>query len=183
MGSISHTGPKTSRAARDRPELNPRRNQPSRHRRRLAGAAAGDGATTTNITAAAHYVARNVARLARIVRRSWRNDLRHGLPSLAASARTWQPPRATSGALRRRAAHNVQPSRTTSSHELLWQITRCSRETAATIDRRSGATMHARARPSTKIIAPSCAHRVLMLVQPHAAAAGCPESFSIQFSI
>ncbi|KZV25153.1 hypothetical protein F511_10414 [Dorcoceras hygrometricum] len=31
MGPISHTGPKTSRAARDRPELKPRRNQTSRH--------------------------------------------------------------------------------------------------------------------------------------------------------
>ncbi|KZV51874.1 conserved oligomeric Golgi complex subunit 3-like [Dorcoceras hygrometricum] len=40
-GTISHTGPKTSRAARDRPEPNPRRNQPSRHRRSFAGAAAG----------------------------------------------------------------------------------------------------------------------------------------------
>ncbi|KZT76981.1 hypothetical protein F511_45995 [Dorcoceras hygrometricum] len=33
MGPTSHIGPKTSRAARDRPEPNPRRNQPSRHRR------------------------------------------------------------------------------------------------------------------------------------------------------
>ncbi|KZV42856.1 hypothetical protein F511_13609 [Dorcoceras hygrometricum] len=32
-GPTSHTGPKTSRAARDRPEPNPRRNQPSRYRR------------------------------------------------------------------------------------------------------------------------------------------------------
>ncbi|KZV44958.1 hypothetical protein F511_16188 [Dorcoceras hygrometricum] len=32
-GPTSHIGPKTSRAARDRPEPNPRRNQPSRHRR------------------------------------------------------------------------------------------------------------------------------------------------------
>ncbi|KZV22133.1 receptor-like protein kinase [Dorcoceras hygrometricum] len=40
MGPISYIGPKTSRAARDRPELNPRRNQPSRHRRSIAGAAA-----------------------------------------------------------------------------------------------------------------------------------------------
>ncbi|KZV41688.1 Leucine Rich Repeat family protein [Dorcoceras hygrometricum] len=32
-GPISNTGPKTSRAARDRPEPNPRRIQPSRHRR------------------------------------------------------------------------------------------------------------------------------------------------------
>ncbi|KZV36157.1 hypothetical protein F511_20289 [Dorcoceras hygrometricum] len=37
MGPISYIGPKTSRAARDRPELNPRRNQPSRHRRSIAG--------------------------------------------------------------------------------------------------------------------------------------------------
>ncbi|KZV47360.1 hypothetical protein F511_35631 [Dorcoceras hygrometricum] len=32
-GLISHTGPKTSRAARDRPETTLERNQPSRHRR------------------------------------------------------------------------------------------------------------------------------------------------------
>ncbi|KZV38801.1 hypothetical protein F511_20340 [Dorcoceras hygrometricum] len=37
MGPILNIGPKTSRAARDRPELNPRRNQPSRHRRSIAG--------------------------------------------------------------------------------------------------------------------------------------------------
>ncbi|KZV55424.1 hypothetical protein F511_28505 [Dorcoceras hygrometricum] len=37
MGPISNIGPKTSRAARDRPEQNPRRNQPSRHRRSIAG--------------------------------------------------------------------------------------------------------------------------------------------------
>ncbi|KZV49931.1 hypothetical protein F511_20689 [Dorcoceras hygrometricum] len=35
---MSHIGPKTSRAARDRPEPNPRRNQPSRHRRIFFGA-------------------------------------------------------------------------------------------------------------------------------------------------
>ncbi|KZV36901.1 transcription factor HBP-1a [Dorcoceras hygrometricum] len=40
MGPISYTGPKTSRAARDRPEPNPTRNQPSRHRRNFSGAAA-----------------------------------------------------------------------------------------------------------------------------------------------
>ncbi|KZV44695.1 hypothetical protein F511_35806 [Dorcoceras hygrometricum] len=39
-GPISYIGPKTSWAARDRPELNPRRIQPSRHRRSIAGAAA-----------------------------------------------------------------------------------------------------------------------------------------------
>ncbi|KZV49523.1 hypothetical protein F511_12829 [Dorcoceras hygrometricum] len=38
---------KTSRAARDRPEPNPRRIQPSRHRWSFAGAAAGGGAATT----------------------------------------------------------------------------------------------------------------------------------------
>ncbi|KZV26993.1 hypothetical protein F511_17359 [Dorcoceras hygrometricum] len=38
-GPASHTGPKTSRAARDRPEPNPRRIQTSRHD--IAGAAAG----------------------------------------------------------------------------------------------------------------------------------------------
>ncbi|KZV37427.1 hypothetical protein F511_12445 [Dorcoceras hygrometricum] len=48
-GPISHIGPKTSRAARDRPEPNPRRNQPSRHCWSIAGAAA---ATTKNRTAA-----------------------------------------------------------------------------------------------------------------------------------
>ncbi|KZV46822.1 mechanosensitive ion channel protein 10-like [Dorcoceras hygrometricum] len=37
MGPISYIGPKTSRAARDRPELNPRRNEPSRHRRSITG--------------------------------------------------------------------------------------------------------------------------------------------------
>ncbi|KZV18452.1 hypothetical protein F511_28666 [Dorcoceras hygrometricum] len=57
-GPISHTGPKTSRAARDRPEPNPRRNQPSRHRRRLAGAAA---ATNKNFAAAARVAAHNIA--------------------------------------------------------------------------------------------------------------------------
>ncbi|KZT76771.1 putative histone-lysine N-methyltransferase ATXR3 [Dorcoceras hygrometricum] len=48
MGPISYTGRKTSRAARDRPELNPRRIQPSRHHRSFAGAVAtgGGGATT-----------------------------------------------------------------------------------------------------------------------------------------
>ncbi|KZT76161.1 hypothetical protein F511_46814 [Dorcoceras hygrometricum] len=39
MGPTSCTGPKTSRAARDRPEPNPRRNQPSRYRRSIAGVA------------------------------------------------------------------------------------------------------------------------------------------------
>ncbi|KZV53115.1 histone-lysine N-methyltransferase SUVR5 [Dorcoceras hygrometricum] len=38
-GPTSHTGPKTSRAARDRPEPNPRKNRTSRHE--IAGAAAG----------------------------------------------------------------------------------------------------------------------------------------------
>ncbi|KZV43164.1 hypothetical protein F511_40872 [Dorcoceras hygrometricum] len=47
-GPISHTGPKTPRAARDRPEPNPRRNQTSRHD--IAGASperrpAGGGST------------------------------------------------------------------------------------------------------------------------------------------
>ncbi|KZV38686.1 plastid-specific ribosomal protein 6 [Dorcoceras hygrometricum] len=37
MGPISNISPKTSRAARDRPELNPRINQPSRHRRSITG--------------------------------------------------------------------------------------------------------------------------------------------------
>ncbi|KZV35213.1 hypothetical protein F511_43644 [Dorcoceras hygrometricum] len=46
-GPTSNIGPKTSRAARDRPEQSPRRIQPSRHRRSLAGATAGGGATTT----------------------------------------------------------------------------------------------------------------------------------------
>ncbi|KZV50496.1 hypothetical protein F511_07765 [Dorcoceras hygrometricum] len=36
---MSYTGPKTSRAARDRAEQNPRRIQPSRHRRSITGAA------------------------------------------------------------------------------------------------------------------------------------------------
>ncbi|KZV13657.1 hypothetical protein F511_45180 [Dorcoceras hygrometricum] len=49
-GPISYTGPKTSRAARDRPKPNPRRIQPSRHRRSFAGAAAsGGGANTKNV--------------------------------------------------------------------------------------------------------------------------------------
>ncbi|KZV49882.1 nuclear matrix constituent protein 1-like protein-like [Dorcoceras hygrometricum] len=62
-GPTSHTGPKTSRAARDRPESNPRRIQTSRHNiagdspeRRPAG-----GATTTKIAAAACGAARNSA--------------------------------------------------------------------------------------------------------------------------
>ncbi|KZV38935.1 hypothetical protein F511_17011 [Dorcoceras hygrometricum] len=37
MGPISYIGPKNSRAARDRPEHNPRKIQPSRHRRTFAG--------------------------------------------------------------------------------------------------------------------------------------------------
>ncbi|KZV52068.1 hypothetical protein F511_36063 [Dorcoceras hygrometricum] len=49
MGPISHTGRKTSRAARDRPEPKPRRNQTSRHD--IAGASPerrpDGGATTT----------------------------------------------------------------------------------------------------------------------------------------
>ncbi|KZV41850.1 hypothetical protein F511_29050 [Dorcoceras hygrometricum] len=57
-GPISHTGPKTSRAARDRPEPKPRRNQPSRHRRSFAGAAAGRRRRhTKDRTAAARDVA------------------------------------------------------------------------------------------------------------------------------
>ncbi|KZV39391.1 hypothetical protein F511_23551 [Dorcoceras hygrometricum] len=48
MGPISHIGPKTSRAARDRPEPNPRRNQQSRHHRSFAGAAAAGGGATRN---------------------------------------------------------------------------------------------------------------------------------------
>ncbi|KZT76301.1 hypothetical protein F511_46675 [Dorcoceras hygrometricum] len=43
MGPISYIGPKTSRPSRDRPELNPTRNQPSRHRRRISGAAEAGG--------------------------------------------------------------------------------------------------------------------------------------------
>ncbi|KZV18115.1 hypothetical protein F511_28615 [Dorcoceras hygrometricum] len=62
-GPTSHTGPKTSRAARDRPELDPKRIQTSRHD------IAGDsperrpacGATTTKIAAAACGAARNNA--------------------------------------------------------------------------------------------------------------------------
>ncbi|KZV49869.1 hypothetical protein F511_32290 [Dorcoceras hygrometricum] len=65
-GPTSHTGPKTSRAARDRPEPNPRRNQTSRHDiRKLAGASPerrpAGGATTTKIAAAARGAARNSA--------------------------------------------------------------------------------------------------------------------------
>ncbi|KZV50389.1 hypothetical protein F511_33780 [Dorcoceras hygrometricum] len=54
MGPISHTGPKTSRAARDRPEPNPRRNQTSRHD--IAGAAAPP---PQKIAATARGAARN----------------------------------------------------------------------------------------------------------------------------
>ncbi|KZV29224.1 hypothetical protein F511_22389 [Dorcoceras hygrometricum] len=65
---ISHTGPKTSRAARDRPEPNPRRIQTSRHD--IAGASperrpAGGGATTRKThggcRASSHEAQRNVA--------------------------------------------------------------------------------------------------------------------------
>ncbi|KZT76754.1 hypothetical protein F511_46222 [Dorcoceras hygrometricum] len=77
MGPISHTGPKTSRAARDRPEPNPRRIQPSRHRQSYAGAAAGDGATTTKIAAAAHDAAGNSDARPRAKRRPASFQRRH----------------------------------------------------------------------------------------------------------
>ncbi|KZV14394.1 hypothetical protein F511_17695 [Dorcoceras hygrometricum] len=81
MGPISHTGPKTSRPARDRPEPKPRRNQTSRHD--IAGAAAGDGATTTkNARSAKRRLSRNIARASRGQRAPSRNQR----PSCAAAS-------------------------------------------------------------------------------------------------
>ncbi|KZV24053.1 lysosomal Pro-X carboxypeptidase-like [Dorcoceras hygrometricum] len=58
-GPISNISPKTSRAARDRPEQNPRRNQPSRHRR------SGGRWQRTTARQARRTAARNVARTSR----------------------------------------------------------------------------------------------------------------------
>ncbi|KZV13765.1 mechanosensitive ion channel protein 10-like [Dorcoceras hygrometricum] len=58
-GPISHTGPKTSRAARDRPKPNPRRNQPSRHRRSSGRPAA---APPSKSRGAKDMLGRNIAR-------------------------------------------------------------------------------------------------------------------------
>ncbi|KZT75383.1 heat stress transcription factor A-4b-like [Dorcoceras hygrometricum] len=71
MGPTSHTGPKTLRAARDRPELNPRENRTSRHE--IAGAAAGRRPPHEKLHTAAQQGARNTtatlrARIARPAR-------------------------------------------------------------------------------------------------------------------
>ncbi|KZV54717.1 hypothetical protein F511_41280 [Dorcoceras hygrometricum] len=64
-GPTSHTGPKTSRAARDRPEPNPRKNQTSRHdiAGKLTGASpVGDGgAATTKSGVSVRTIVRNAA--------------------------------------------------------------------------------------------------------------------------
>ncbi|KZV39572.1 exportin-1-like [Dorcoceras hygrometricum] len=73
MGPISHTGPKTSRAARDRPELNPRRNQTSRHdiaRATPERRPAGDAATKNMRAARAHAVSRDAAPSSRATSRT-----------------------------------------------------------------------------------------------------------------
>ncbi|KZV50857.1 hypothetical protein F511_25455 [Dorcoceras hygrometricum] len=65
MGPISNIGPKTSRAARDRPEHNPRRIQSSRHHRSIAGRRPpprkSRGGSRTASRQARRTAARNVA--------------------------------------------------------------------------------------------------------------------------
>ncbi|KZT76014.1 alpha,alpha-trehalose-phosphate synthase [Dorcoceras hygrometricum] len=75
MGPISHTGPKTSRAARDRPEPNPRE-QTSHHdiagdspERRPTG-----GAATKNARGAKRTLGRNIVRASRGQRAPSRNQ-------------------------------------------------------------------------------------------------------------
>ncbi|KZV21038.1 hypothetical protein F511_09292 [Dorcoceras hygrometricum] len=68
MGPISNIDPKISRAARDRPEQNPRRNQPSRHLWSFAGATAPHEKSRRQRKTprqARRTAARNVARLER----------------------------------------------------------------------------------------------------------------------
>ncbi|KZV15938.1 hypothetical protein F511_08729 [Dorcoceras hygrometricum] len=122
LDPTSCTDPKTSRAAQDRPEPNPRRKQTSCHdiagdspERRLAG-----GGATTKIAAGAHDAARNVARPARIVRNQRAADVDQ-------KRRFVRPASATSDARRRhqfapsarrewqRRPANARPARATSS--------------------------------------------------------------------
>ncbi|KZV33369.1 hypothetical protein F511_13174 [Dorcoceras hygrometricum] len=109
-GPASRVGPKTSRAARDRPEPNPRRIQTSRHD--IAGAAAGDGgaATTKNRGGSARTIARSSAPQRRISARqcpSWRNNLRHARAAIFSSI--VQPSSTTSGATSQQRPANVHP--------------------------------------------------------------------------
>ncbi|KZT75531.1 nucleobase-ascorbate transporter 12 [Dorcoceras hygrometricum] len=92
MGPISHTGPKTSRAARDGPEPNPRRNQTSRYD--IAGdsperRSAGGAATAKNARGAKGKLGRNITRAsrgqratgARICRRASHRRMQNGQPA------------------------------------------------------------------------------------------------------
>ncbi|KZV37651.1 hypothetical protein F511_03957 [Dorcoceras hygrometricum] len=82
-GPISNIGPKTSRAARDRPELNPRRNQPSRHRRSITGRRPAAAAATHEIRA---QQPRNVAPSATHGRTQHRAPSDHHRPPCSATS-------------------------------------------------------------------------------------------------
>ncbi|KZV36924.1 hypothetical protein F511_16619 [Dorcoceras hygrometricum] len=175
MGPISSTGPKTSRAARDRPEQNPRRNQPSRHRRSFAGAAAATGGATqksSHGSRATHGRAQSIACRSASKLRPWRHASSHRRPPRATSARPTMQQRPPSSFRNRSASMlpAVQHLRAKGQ-----QIMRHSCGTAAPIDRRSGAAMRARARiiarPSTATITRPARHRVLMFAPPHASVA------------
>ncbi|KZV45765.1 putative sugar phosphate/phosphate translocator [Dorcoceras hygrometricum] len=113
-GPISHTGPKTSRAARDRPEPDPRINQPSRHRRSFAEVAAGRRPPPTKICggsarpapSATHGRAQQLAHRAAITPQASTSKLHFIRPWRSSSSATTIGHRATSGAQCPASTHN-----------------------------------------------------------------------------
>ncbi|KZV23020.1 hypothetical protein F511_32614 [Dorcoceras hygrometricum] len=143
---ISHTGPKSSRAARDRPEQNPRKNQPSRHRRSVAErrpAAAppprktrGGSARCRAQPAPSHRAtsAREVAQPVRIASSQRRTQL---ATSSGANVRTpstaGRPPSRGAAIIEHHLAWRKRPSPAAQSHAAADRLrSRCARSGSAT---------------------------------------------------